>query len=55
MLVFDEFRLVAGALDELTSPTEGGEGQLVAHARPRLDLLFNAYDITDVRKSKPSL
>lgn len=26
--------------------------QLV-NSRPRLDLLFNAYDITDARKSKP--
>jgi len=47
--------VVAGATDELTSPGGCGQGKLAAHARSQLDLLFNAYDITDARKSKPSL
>lgn len=43
-------KLVAGANSQQALPPEKRQDSLGAHARNPFNLLFNAYDITDVRK-----
>ena len=44
--------LVAGANPQHALPSEKGKDSLGAHARNPFSLLFNAYDITGVRKNE---
>ncbi|WP_143738101.1 hypothetical protein [Erythrobacter donghaensis] len=43
-------KMVAGANPQQALPPEKRQDSLGAHARNPFNLLFNAYDITDVRK-----